>query len=463
MFKHFLAMIALLLCLSFISSPKVFALGALCEDCAERMRDEDGDLWHESQLNFDRYIDREFRRVERFIIHEMWEQNMLPVMMQAATEFTTIAMQQAMTVGMFIDAESQMTAQRLLQELQAKTHKRYHPSIGMCEFGSVSKSLGATEIRSEAFAVLMSKRSIDRQMGMGNSAAAQGGDLDKETRIRQFTTLFCNEKDRASATAANTLTSLGSVCSEVAWDDSDFDAIARSRINKDIDYFSLLESPWTLSIDFTNREILDADATPPVRNEDEEHIMALNSNLFGHNLFPRMPPAAIINKPNEPISPAQQTFMDMRALIAKRSVAENSLYAIASMKAEGYRPEDPSASGDFLPPSARPFMAHVMEDLGVPEDEVTTLFGENPSYFAQMEVLTKKLYQHPDFYTNLYDKPANVERKTVALQAVKLMQKFDMLKSALRDEATVSVLLEMAVIDLQNEVEDEMKAIGLTE
>jgi hypothetical protein len=78
-----------------------------------------------------------------------------------------------------------------------------------------------------------------------------------------------------------------------------------------------------------------------------------------------------------------------------------------------------------------------------------------PSYYAQMEVLTKKIYQNPDFYTNLYDKPANVERKEVAMQAIGLMQKFDLFKSYLRTEASLSVLLETSIQDLQDKVQDQ--------
>jgi len=37
------------------------------------------------------------------------------------------------------------------------------------------------------------------------------------------------------------------------------------------------------------------------------------------------------------------------------------------------------------------------------------------------------------------------------------MQKFDLLKSNLRNEASQSVLLELAVIDLQSEIEEELK------
>ncbi len=446
------------------------SLKAACTQCQSSIVSANGSLWGQAQNNFDRYIDREFQRLETFVAQEVWGNSALPILMNTATELTMVAMYQAMIIGMFIDAENQMKAQRLLQELQAKTHKRYQPSIGLCEFGSISKSLGATEIRSEAFAVVLSRRSIDRQMGLSSTAGAEGGQFDKKHRILQFGQVFCNEKDRSSVPEFSRLRVLGAgtpsipvppsalttVCSATNWD-TGFDAQERARLNMDIDYFSLVDQPWTMSIDFSNQAI-SRGGSNPISNEDEEHILAMNSNLFAHNLFPRIPANILQNKPQEILSPIQRTFMDMRSIIAKRSVAENSFYSIAALKAEGYR--RPDSSGDPTEPSARPYMQHIMEDLGVPAAEVTNLFGANPSYFAQMEVLTKKLYQHPNFYTNLYDKPANVERKTVALQAVKLMQKFDMLRSFLRNEATVSVLLEVAIVDLQNEIEDEIQAIG---
>ena len=76
-----------------------------------------------------------------------------------------------------------------------------------------------------------------------------------------------------------------------------------------------------------------------------------------------------------------------------------------------------------------------------------------------MEILTKKAYQDPRFYTNLYDKPANVERKGAAIQAIGLIQKFDMLKSYLRTEASLSILLELAVEELQDEIEDAIDSV----
>ena len=132
----------------------------------------------------------------------------------------------------------------------------------------------------------------------------------------------------------------------------------------------------------------------------------------------------------------------MRALVAKRSVAENSFHALTALKSEGTD-------------GSKEYLMAILKELGISTDpgpdgesDAEKMLGKKPSYYAQMNVLGKKIYQDPDFYTNLYDKPANVERKQVAMQAIGLMQKFDLFKSYLRQEASLSVLLETAVIDL---------------
>lgn len=428
-----------------------------CSNCYVFIALIDSTVWAEAEDKFDDKIEEEFVELEEFIVHEMWEQSILPAMMLAAEQFTAVAMQQAMVIGMFIDAESQMDAQRLLQEIRAKVHKDYHPSVGMCEFGSVMKSIAATERRGEVTAVILAQRSQDRQLGQENTSGTYGNDLDHDVRITHFKTLFCNEHDRGSA--------LSSACSDVAWTNTAYDADARVRMNKDIDYFALVDSPWTMKLDFMNEDIIDVSASqnPKIHNEDEEHLLAMVSNLYAHKTFPRVPARLLVNDIDKELTTMQKAYMDMRSIIAKRSVAENSLYAISAMKAEGNRLPSTTAGGpDSLPMSVRPYLESILSELGVPATETLKLLGENPSYYAQMEILTKKLYQNPDFYTNLYDKPANVERKTVALQAIKLMQKFDVLKSSLRNEVSTSILLELAVMDLQREVEDQIQAIDVS-
>ncbi len=433
---------------------------AACTLCRTELAVADSYIWQQAEDNFDTKIDQEFKRLQRFIVHEMWEQSILPGMMLAAEQFTAVALHQAMIIGMFIDAESQMDAQRLLQEIRARAHKDYHPSVGLCEFGSVMKSLAATERQGEVSAVVLSQRSQDRQLGQRDTAGMYGSNLEKSARIMHFKSLFCNEKDRG-----NTLTSaLSSLCStNVAWGEANFDEAARSRMNKDIDYFSLIDSPWTLTLNLFNKNIVDAGATPEIHNEDDEHVLAMASNLYAHDNFPRIPARLLTNHPNKELTSMQRAYMDMRSIIAKRSVAENSFYAIAAMKAEGNKTATTSGGSTSADDtsSSRIYMEHILNELGVPTSDILALLGEYPSYYAQMEILTKKIYQNPDFYTNLYDKPANVERKTVALQAIKLMQKFDILKSFLRNEMSTSILLELAVSDLQNEVEDRIRIIKM--
>ncbi len=427
--------------------------------CNVAIRGIDSSTWKEAEDEFDEKVEEEFIELEEFIVHEMWEQSILPAMMLAAEQFTAVALQQAMAIGMFIDAESQMNAQRLLQEIRAQVHKDYQPSLGMCKFGSVMKGIATTERRGEVTAVILAQRSLDRQLGQQDTSGTYGNDLDHDVRITHFKSLFCDEHDRGNA--------LASACSDLAWTNTSFDEDARLRMNKDIDFFSLVESPWTLNIDFTNEEIIDDTATlnPQIHNEDEEHILAMASNLYAYTTFPRVPARLLTNKVDKELTSMQKSYMDMRSIVAKRSVAENSFYAISSMKAEGHRleppPGAPAGGPDTFPMSSRTHMEAILRELGVSSTEALDLLGDNPSYYAQMEILTKKLYQNPDFYTNLYDKPANVERKAVALQAIKLMQKFDVLKSSLRSEASTSILLELAIMDLQREVEDQIQTVSV--
>jgi len=73
-----------------------------------------------------------------------------------------------------------------------------------------------------------------------------------------------------------------------------------------------------------------------------------------------------------------------------------------------------------------------------------------------MEILTKKLYQSPKFYSDLYDKPANVLRKDVAIQAAELMQKRDIYRSLLRSEITLATMLETALLSEQENLKNEL-------
>ncbi|HEY8190408.1 MAG TPA: hypothetical protein VIF12_06955, partial [Micavibrio sp.] len=147
----------------------------------------------------------------------------------------------------------------------------------------------------------------------------------------------------------------------------------------------------------------------------------------------------------------QQIYMDMRSIAAKRSVAEQSFQAITAMKSRGATNAAETAK----------YLRGALRELGVPSDaEADSILGGDPSYYAQMEVLTKKIFQRPQFFSDLYDKPANVARKGVAIQAISLMQSQDMYKYDLRTEALLAVLLELQVSKAQDTLQGQ--AYGLT-
>ncbi|MCB9982873.1 MAG: hypothetical protein H6861_04240 [Rhodospirillales bacterium] len=415
--------------------PKDTKAATLCTVCLALSRARVDTEWPVTIDEINQFVTDEFLAHRAWIIAVLWEDNILPAMMMMADQLSAVAMQQTEIFGAFLDAKHQMETQRVLQTIRASAHKDYHPSAGMCEFGSSVKSLAASERRGELNAHVMSQRSQDRQLGNANVSASSGPDADFNNRLEQYKQKFCDPQDNNAG--------LDLLCKHAGG----VGAAENHRKNKDIDFTRTVEYPWTLNVDFTDATL----------TKEEEEVLALANNLYGHDVFQRIVPAEKLRDGSESGKGAQSVYLDARALLAKRSVAENSFNAITSMKSAGTQ-------------GSRDFLAAILKELGVQDNngaqnDILRMLGMDdannevgPSYYAQMEVLTKKIYQNPDFYTNLYDKPANVERKRVAMQAIGLIQKFDLFKSYLRNEANLSVLLELAIVDLQGEIENEFSS-----
>ena len=134
--------------------------------------------------------------------------------------------------------------------------------------------------------------------------------------------------------------------------------------------------------------------------------------------------------------------MDFRALTAKRSVAQNSFAVLAAMKAAG--------SGG----SAK-YMKDMLKELGLDDPSQVAAIGNNPSYYAQMEMLTRTLYQSPSFYAHLMESPANIGRQQSAMEGIALMQDRDIYESLRRSEMVLSALLEVYVAQEQDGFKDK--------
>lgn len=397
-----------------------------CCDCYSDVMSADLSGWISNWIMINVYI------FIKLMIHHIiwfdwdyWQTKLLPAFMMMGEQLAAVGTQQVAMIGMFIDATEQLETQRLLQQLKAKAHKDYHPSIELCEFGTRVKSLAASERKGEVDSLVLSSLSLKRIL---NNTGAVTNEEKGESgpRIDQYRKKFCNVYDNGKG--------LDLMCPKLL-DQSTLTPVEKERLNKDVNYAAALKDPFTVQVDLANGTAI---------TDKEEDIIALGKNLYRNEPIPIMNPFSIQNQAYFSVNDFQKAYLKARSLIAKNSVAENSYNALVALKSEGT-------------PGSKNFLGAYLIELGVPSGEVDQYIGVNPSYDTQMKLLTKTIYQSPKFYTNLYDKPENVVRKGVAMQAIGLMQKFDLFKSYLRTEASLSILLELSVEKLQGEAVD---AIG---
>ncbi len=318
-------------------------------------------------------------------------------------------MQQVQIIGQFFDAKHQLETQRLMQQKTFEAHNRYHPSEQLCEVGTFAKNLAQSERRAVITQAALAKSMIDRALKVGDAASSEIG-YDEDTIENSYLSSFCSPMDNAGQNST--------LCSNT---------INPDRVNADIRFDKTIFDQLSLDID-----LLDTTST-----DDEETVFAMMDQLFMHNSFPYV--SAAKTKLNRFVA----AYMEMRSLIAIRSVAQNSIAHIVAEK----------ASGSLDAESNAPFLKAMMVDMGIEPTVANDMIGDNPSYYAQMEFLTRQIYYHPDFIANLYDKPANVRRMTAAMTAIKSMQNWQIGEALKRREMLTSVLLEIKLREKQMELE----------
>lgn len=368
-----------------------------------------------SQINANTTADRESLEQD-FWLDEMVPDVIVPAAKEMWDQIITLSYFHAEIVGMFFDAREQLDTQRSLQRLQARAHKDYIPSESLCKYGTMVKSLAASEIKSRRVPLAMAKRSRDRQTKLVNHAGSHGPDLDFETRRNQFQTTYCDPDANNGH--------LDELCASS--NDSE-------RWNRDINYTRTIDEPLTLDLDFTEHALTDT----------EEDVVALGKNLYANEIF-KGPERRLLQEPQ-----AEDELMNLRSVIAKRSVAEHSYNSILALKAKGTE-------------SSQEYLRELVMELGMPEDEANYYLSDVPSYYAQMEILTKKIHQDPAFITNLIDTPANVERQQAVMKSFELMQQRDFFESLVRSEMLLSVLLEMKIMEHQKQIQNRIDEVSET-
>jgi hypothetical protein len=416
--RVFVFTIALLL----LAPASAFAACCICSDCDSTMI-EDPIL---EPNHDDGEIDIMEHFVEEMIEHRDWitddfmRNNIPRTLMRMTEQMSAVAMHQAQVLGTLLDAKHQLETQRLFNELQNEAHRDYQPSDDFCWFGTNVRSLAHSESRGKQNATALSERSMARQLGSLATSGSLNRDEDLLGRWNQFIADNCDSQDN---NWSGGVTGMVQACGANRPPD-------QMRANRDIDYTRLIDEPRTINLDLLDGAPLPADG-------EEEDVIAMANYLYGHRPLSRAGDALLKN------SQGQNLYLALRSIAARRSVAENSFDTIVGMKSAGTSGSPGSTA------QTREFLAAILAELGVADengngnnaDEIYGIIGERPSYYAQLEILAKKIYQNPDFYSSLYDSPANIARKAVALKAIELMLERAMYESETRQEMLMSVLL----------------------
>ncbi|MDY0029604.1 MAG: hypothetical protein RBR86_06650 [Pseudobdellovibrionaceae bacterium] len=321
-------------------------------------------------------------------------------------------------IGAFLDGYTENAALAKVQKLNADTMKDYHVSDQICRVGTLSRSLAATETKMEVQQTIMSARGLARNSGRKFSSGVSGRGRDNYERMYSFVKYYCDNMDNNKG--------LSAVCQPLGNVKETRDV----EYNRDIDFTKAFEEKETLNIDFTDNTL----------TRDENTIMNLSNFLYGHTQeSSRMSSRAIYE-----LSGSIELYAQNRSFMARRAVAQNSFSKIMAMKSGG--------SG-----AAQSYITNFMGQLGMGAADVNKYYGgdyfgtkkapydntTSASYFAQMGVLSKKLYQDPKFYVNLMDTKANVKRISASMEAIDLAQTRDIFESTSRSEMLMAVLLDL--------------------
>lgn len=377
--------------------------------------------------------------------HEEWlEDTLMPLIIDAmqkmAEQISANFFHQAFSIGTFFDAKHHLETQNLLQELQVETYQDYQPSEEICTFGTAVRSFAHTDAATETAALALSRRQMARHTGKKNMGGAKSPTMDKYNRWIRFTNVYCDPQDNNWLSTDTSNTGLATFCNSQTTPPttpSPSDIEKRHRVNIDIDFGRAVE----------NKRVIDVYGGSWVGAGDELDVLTLSNNLYGHNIINRDVRTTRAADPQ-----SAQRYSNMRSIIAKRGVAENSFNNIVALRTQSSTVRGVNISNTNL------FLGRILMDLGIPEDEVVEVYGIDTettnfvdpedldaSYLAMLEILTKKVFQNPNFYANLYDTPANVERKAAALDAFDIMLDRAIYKSQLRREMAMSVLLSTSV------------------
>lgn len=353
------------------------------------------------------------RHRREYVVGTYWTDTVYPGLRTVLNNIVASIVGQSTSLGGFIEAQNNVNTLASQQKLQAEAVNKFTPSEALCRYGSLSGSLAADDIRARGNQQALARINIRRDLGAEGTAGEAGRAGDVSARMNNFMSEYCDEGSNNNA--------LGLMCGTSANRKRDISSIpADQRYNRDIDYTQTIEARPTLDTDFTSTAAASAQV-----QAGQQDVISLGQNLYGSSQLSERPTEGDMKDVDN-----QLLYMKTRSLTGIRGVAQNSYAAIAGMRARGS-----GKSANYINATLR--------SLGLPDQQIKHLMSENPSYFAQMEILTKKIYQSPAYYVNLMDSRTNVKRQTTSLESLQLMQDRDIYQSTQRSEMLLALLVQL--------------------
>jgi|GEM_PF-3548558 len=360
----------------------------------------------------------ELGKYQDWLIFEMFYKYIEPALRVVVTEMTAASQHQSVARSSFADSRNQSASQRSMQIGAGEAQVAHQPSPGLCSMATNTQKLNSSDQSGMTVAAYMNRMFLARQLGEPGSSSENGPAYDRAARLEQFRSRYCNKSDN-NAVAGKPMTGLGGVCKA---------SVDEKTANRDIDFMRTFMMPLTLELDFSDGQMTD----------DEQDILAMQNYLYGHDVIRHVPPELAKR------DAAKDEILDTRAWIAKMNLAASSFFIIAGMKSQG-------------PEGTLGTMAPIMKQLGVGDDKIIeSMLGKRPSYMAQLEVMSKRFYQSPSFYTNLYGAPENTGRYKAAIQSVGNVVEHEISSSQKRSEALLALYLELRNIPKQQSIQSNI-------
>lgn len=343
-----------------------------------------------------------------------WEGTVSPGFQRILSTVSANIVNQGASQATFLEGQDHIRAVSALQQGSAQSARNYLPSESLCRFGTLSQSLATDDADVRTAQIAIATVGLKRDIGALGSASQAGAAGDMSARMDRFVKGNCKD----------TQGNLNLLCpsdSKRDFPDQEKD----TRYNRDINYTRTIDIDQTLDANFVNTSEL----RPAVQD-----VMSLSQNLYGHKQVSGRLTEKQINT-----TAGQNVNRMTRSVSGARSVAQNTYAAIAAMKSQG--------SG-----SSRPYMKAILTKLGIADDKIDAALSEKPSYYAQMDILTKKLYQSPSFYVNLMEGKTNVARQSGAMEGLELMQDRDIYNSMRRSEMLLALMIQLQTRKELNDV-----------